>query len=572
MKRITLFLIVLLCAAEPLMAQKMKLVKDVNPGYYNPSNPAIVGGLSNGKVLFFAGNNTDITYGSELWVSDGTAQGTTLVKDIAPGKNNSVFAYTSHVINDRLYFIANDGNGRRLWTSDGTDTGTYMLMDSARMYTKVFSDNPVVYYNGKIYFGAEDTAHGVELWCTDGTRAGTQLFMDIIPGKQGSAPCYMTVAFGKLIFAAYSPATGQELWSSDGTTAGTKMIADLYPGTDNGVGNIAIPARLFNNALYFPGKSSKAIGNEVYATNGDSIWLVKNIHTRSEAASDPSYFTIAGNKLFFSAYDIAHGRELWVSDGTTAGTKLVKDIEPGHNGTVSLLHGEINGNLLFEAITTAGGRELWVSDGTAAGTVMIADIYTGTGNGKIPTRAELNTLSGFNGCNFMHDGKFYFAGASDTGGGVQLFVTNGTAAGTKGIECDQPAPNLPGIHFTEVNWLNVLHNKVWVSYKPGAYDYELYSYDIYDTPTHVGNVFGSENSVSVYPNPTAGSFLVRLDAKASSNAMLTIADMRGSVVYSQSIERGTRHIAVTLPQVTPGIYNVILQLDGDVVSRKITVK
>ena len=38
---------------------------------------------------------------------------------------------------------------------------------------------------------------------------------------------------------------------------------------------------------------------------------------------------MVGDTLFFAANDGVHGTELWKSDGTEAGTVLVKDINPG---------------------------------------------------------------------------------------------------------------------------------------------------------------------------------------------------------------------------------------------------
>lgn len=573
MRTLLCFMAALICSMPMLQAQqKMKLVKDINPGYFDPSNPAIVGGLSNGKVLLFAGNNPSITYGSELWISDGTLQGTTIVKEIAPGTNNSVFAYTAHVINDKLYFLANDGTGKRVYVSDGTDTGTYVLMDTANKYKKVYADFPVVEYNGKVYFAAEDSVHGYELWCSDGTQAGTRMFMDIMPGTRGSGPCYLSVAFGKLIFAANDSVHGLEMWTSDGTVPGTKMIADITPGKEHGLNGSYSFRGYYKNALYFQARSSVAMGYELYATDGNTMWLVKDFDSRVNIGGDPSYFAIVGNKLFFSAQDSAHGRELWMTDGTTAGTQMVKDIEPGVNGSVYTIYGDLNGKVIFEANTKAYGQELWTSDGTANGTAIIVDMNTGSDHGKITTRAEQNTALGFNQCNFMHDGKFYFAGNGNTGGWIELWVTDGTAAGTKAIASDQPEPPVPGIHLEEVNWLNILHDKVWVSYKPGANDFELYSYDIYDTPAHVKDYETKARTIAVYPNPGNGSFEIRLDNNTYAHGQLKVIDMLGKVVYSQSINRGTRHLPVTLNNVSAGVYNVTVQLDGELISRKITLE
>src|SRR5688572_11338996 len=85
-----------------------------------------------------------------------------------------------------------------------------------------------------------------------------------------------------------------------------------------------------------------------------------------------------GGKLFFTHDDGRTGAELYISDGTEAGTRLVKDIRPGAAGSSPSSLTAIDGTLYFAADDGVSGRELWVSDGTAAGTRRLADIYPGT--------------------------------------------------------------------------------------------------------------------------------------------------------------------------------------------------
>ncbi|MFM7787275.1 MAG: ELWxxDGT repeat protein, partial [Microcystis panniformis] len=88
-----------------------------------------------------------------------------------------------------------------------------------------------------------------------------------------------------------------------------------------------------------------------------------------------------GNTLFFSANDGVNGFELWKSDGTAAGTVLVKNIFPGNNPSFSSSPRNLRvvGNtLFFSANDGANGYELWKSDGTAAGTVLVKDINPGS--------------------------------------------------------------------------------------------------------------------------------------------------------------------------------------------------
>ena len=61
-----------------------------------------------------------------------------------------------------------------------------------------------------------------------------------------------------------------------------------------------------------------------------------------------------------------HGSELWKTDGTAAGTVLVKDIRSGASGSYPHNLTNVNGTLFFTANDGTNGYELWKSDGTAA--------------------------------------------------------------------------------------------------------------------------------------------------------------------------------------------------------------
>src|SRR5262245_62031164 len=88
--------------------------------------------------------------------------------------------------------------------------------------------------------------------------------------------------------------------------------------------------------------------------------------------------------LFFAADDGVNGQELWKSDGTAAGTIMVKDIRPGANGSFPENLTAVGNTLFFAADDGVNGTELWKSDGTAAGTILVKDINPGSDTFGMP--------------------------------------------------------------------------------------------------------------------------------------------------------------------------------------------
>ena len=120
-------------------------------------------------------------------------------------------------------------------------------------------------------------------------------------------------------------------------------------------------------------------GREVWKTDGTEAGtvLVKDLSAVG-AYYSPSSLTDVGGTLFFQATgeDATSVRELWRSDGTAAGTTLVKDISTYSSSAHSYLT-NVGGTLYFSAWDNEHGRELWRSDGTAAGTTLVSDINPG---------------------------------------------------------------------------------------------------------------------------------------------------------------------------------------------------
>src|SRR5438034_1282591 len=317
----------------------------------------------------------DAATGFELWKTDGTANGTSLVKDINLGAGNSYPAgggtpFPSEFVffNGFWFFSADDGTGPKLWKSDGTQA---MLVTAA-----VSSPRELTVLGNALYFSADDGVSGRELWKTDVTGSTVQV-KDIAPGTvsiggiqvpRSSSPTGLTVFNNTLYFSADEGVNGVELWKSDGTLGNAVLVKDINPliGDSSPSG-----FTVFNNALYF--SADRAAGAELWKSDGTAT-------VRVGAVSLVSGLTVFNNALYFSASDGVAGVELWKTD--VAGSPVqVKGI----NNTTTLGAPNaltvLNNALLFSADDGMTGRELWRTDGTPGGTVQVKDICPGPCDG-----------------------------------------------------------------------------------------------------------------------------------------------------------------------------------------------
>jgi MYXO-CTERM domain-containing protein len=359
-----------------------QLLNDLRPGGTGsfPTNITTAGG----NVYFHA--STSVPTGSKVFISDGTSAGTRLLVDTWPAANIGFFgppapsnftAYGSQV----LFTASSENQGQELWTTDGTTAGTSLVKD---VHPGQQGSVPVglTPFAGKVYYAADDkftpSAPGSptgffdrELFVTDNTAAGTVRVKDINPGPQPSIPIDFRVMGNQLLFRANDGTHGTELWTSDGTEAGTQLLKDINPA---GASNPMHPA-VAGNRMFFNANNGAA-GAELWLTDGtaDGTRLVKDINPAGP--SQPLNLTAVGQRVFFSADDGAHGIELWTSDGTEAGTRLVKDINPGTERASPLELTALGDLLFFVAINPedVGSRvktQLWMTDGTEAGTLMV---------------------------------------------------------------------------------------------------------------------------------------------------------------------------------------------------------
>jgi len=338
------------------------------------------------------------------------------------------------VMGDKLYYasaIAAAGSRVELWQSDGTSQGTHLLKDINPTSDSALSDLTPV--GDTLYFSADDGTHGAELWKSDGTADGTVIVADIVPGKTSARPTSLTAVSDTLYFSARSIEGGYELWQSDGTQAGTRQVADLYRGAGS-----ALPHELlnFNGKLAFQATDS-VTGYGLFTTqpNVAGVTLAADYIAGLMNGATSSAVTADGRLLSTNGANTVTGRELYVSDGTAAGTSLLKDIAAGSwigSSPGSLT--SVNGTIFFSATGTVNqGNELWKTDGTPAGTTIVKDVGTYLGQGVAPVQ-----LTAFGSVLYYvaDDGQFLGASA--------LWKSDGTDQGTVIVPNNSATFTLPG--------------------------------------------------------------------------------------------------------------------------------
>jgi ELWxxDGT repeat protein len=344
-------------------------------------------------TLFFTASGPG---GRELYKSDGTDAGTVRI-NVRPGSSSSS-PDSLTVLGSNVFFAANggDGYGRELWVSDGTAAGTHIVKD-IRAGSKSSTPSDLTVMGGKLYFAAIGGAGlGRELWVSDGTPLGTHIVRDVAAGKGSSDPRHMVAVDNRLFFRANldrSPYSSG-LWATDGTSQGTTPIpvnAGLDAAQLTRVGSqlffvsAEAPNGPFEGVVTLrvvrPGANTSVRLTELAECPDEySTYSGCRVECGNEFCEATNDLTAVGDLLFF----VTDTDRLWRSDGTKAGTFKLTRL-----GGCNLVRGvpcaksftNVNGKLFFvtprieySSATEANehiGTEVWTSDGTVAGTSLV---------------------------------------------------------------------------------------------------------------------------------------------------------------------------------------------------------
>ena len=347
-----------------------------------------------------------------------------LIKDINPGAESSNPIRLTNV-NGVLSFVTTNNNSE-LWKSDGTTQGTVKVPINPNSFLGIgsltsFDDN-------LLFVGVSGGASNIQnsLIKTDFTQDGTaSLFGNGSASIRNLTPFNDVVVFTSE-FQNFNnirnPVGTSDLIKSDGTTSGTSVIKSF----DN-AGSFDIISELtnVNGTLFFTAPDTappnvvngRVTNKKLWKTDGTEAGtvVVKDIKSGFES-SNPDDLTNISGTLFFNADDGTNGRELWKSDGTETGTVLIEDINPGEASSNPDKLTDVSGTAYFIADNGTNGTELWKSDGTASGTSLVKDIIPGSEGSNADNLTNVN-------------GTLFFT-VSDGSNGNELWKSDGTESGT----------------------------------------------------------------------------------------------------------------------------------------------
>ena len=396
-----------------------------------------------GKVCF-AGANMDIG------VTDGTAQGTSLLANTAPGVSVSSWWWNLTPFAGRVFFNAYDPQHGRcitvdsfeevacgeMWVSDGTAQGTRLFKDLNPGWVPGAPYDLFVSRHARLYFRAlRPGTAWCEMWSTDGTPEGTFALLPnaptynctafISPIVEAGEHVYFMGAFGEVFQSRGTPATTVSVWpeqsdysrkASGLSVVGNKLLIATVGGLWTSDGKDAIElvrgnVRILGH-LTATGRTYFTKEGDLWSTDGTAEGTRKDFRLRrgSPTAGAPAPFAVTARQLYY-IYLSSSGNDdvIFVTDGTESGTRTVDLSHTLGDGSSPWDLLPFGDNLLF---TTQDPLRHSVSDGTSDGTTAFAPA------------ADRSPM-------FLHEGRVYFHEKSyETG---SLWTTDGTPAGTRRV-------------------------------------------------------------------------------------------------------------------------------------------
>lgn len=345
-------------------------------GISSLSKPYILGESQSGDLFFTAFSPS---YGYELFKLSSNV--ISLVKDILTEPTEEYLSYDREAFvattEDKAYFLRDDNeHGVELWSTDGTEANTKRLSD--------LDPYPVYIPTSSSFSYKGSTIPGLNKYINHENKVFFSHLDEIFKVENDSLMVFWTSTNGTSISKLSSVGNGLQwivrdsLYSYNGSS-----ISSHYIDANNYSNPLSLDiVDIGNMSLFF--YPSSLYGKELYSFNhqNSTAALVKNL-TSGTSNSQAKEFVKSGNMAFFTLNNF-----LYVSDGTSSGTFKI-ETNAGVPYSVYKLRSLDNGLITFTADDGTHGQEVWVSDGTLAGTKMIEDLNEGSGK-SIYNQSALN--------------------------------------------------------------------------------------------------------------------------------------------------------------------------------------
>jgi ELWxxDGT repeat protein len=456
------------------------------------------GKRTNNKIVF---SRYTPEHGKEIWVSNGDKNSARLLLDIIPGPTGSdPEVELGYEIDDLVYFKA---NRNQIWRTDGTIAGTYPMFNNGLIV------NPfeLVKAGQFLYFRSEG-----KLWKMQSTPNSESLVTTAQTLNFSEISGLVKLDDDEILFNGKLSLTGKwGIYRSNGVRI--ELVRDINTATHPNASSssnleyaqMTIPENI-GGTIYFIGYSSEFQG-ELWKTDGTfpGTVLVKDIFTNNsnpfQSLAGPRYYTKIGNTIYFSARDAVNGIELWKTDGTGQGTKMIKDINLGNNtnfGPSQLTR--VNNTLYFKQNTSEnpGNTQILKSDGTEQGTTQVTNLQNSEAD---------------NGSLFFHNGIIYF-GLYTPNTGNELWMLN-TLNDTYSLIADialGTVSSTPGDFFLLNGYI------YFTAYSDGTTG-GTKTYRIADQNLGIDSN-SIKNKIAIYPNPASNRINISIDKATNFEAII----------------------------------------------------
>lgn len=487
--------------------------------------------------LYFSANNGVI--GSEPYYLDSD-DNLTFIGDLNSGGDGS-FSSSFTSFEGATYFLgSSSGSNSDLWKLEDGVVDVIPAFGSEKSF-ELDPLEEITVYNDRLVFSMNSGGfdYGTEVYGYTGSGP-INLLKNINPGVGGSFTEGYIKMGGNLYFSAITNSAGEELWvykQSDNTFS---MVADIYPGAMNGLSEAASSTTsrfvVFNDKLYFSARN-ETDGYQLFEYDGVNPPVQHVVNP--EGDSYPGNFYVLNDNLFFRGRDSEGNQHLYKFDGVNPPAVFSDVLIP--NGRY------FNGKVMFVHNNGVTGDELWQFDGITPPS-LVADINPGEAGSLSFTTFLVN-----NRYKVIHN-TFYFP-ADDGLHGIELWQYNGINPPSLVADIKEGEDGSNPSYFANYN------STLYFTADDGVFGSEVWRLD--EPTSKLSEV--EITDVRIYPNPAHNIVNINSDFQIQE---LKIYSTAGNLVLDQ-----TGNIQnVDVSWLEKGVYVFAIKTNNKMVHQRVVLK